>query len=141
MGRVLPLLGLALLLGLAGCKSKPDQVPAPGAPELKVKAGDLIKEYQANALAADGKYKGKTIELTGKFGSVQKAGLYGYALLMTPEDTSDENASSVLCILLPEAQDEAAKLKANDPVTLKGICDGPTPLGGPLKVNKCVFVK
>jgi hypothetical protein len=141
MTRVMPsLLGLAVAL-CAGCQTKSTPPPAPGPAEVKVEAGELIKAYRTNAINADATYKGKTIEISGRFDSVQKGGIYGYVIMLTPEGGGDEtvSASSVMCVLLPEAHEEAAKLKGNDRITLKGVFDGPV-LGGTMKVNKCTFV-
>jgi hypothetical protein len=138
----LALFGLALLLGAAaGCNKSPPAKPVDtGAPAVAVKAGELLKDYTSNAVAADGKYKGKTIEVSGKFGSAQKAPLYGYAIQLLPEDGgSDSGLSNVLCIILPEAEADTGKLKENDPITVKGICDGV--VLGQVKLTKCTLVK
>lgn len=132
---------LALALSLAGCKghTPPAHTAAAPAPAVKVKAGDLLKEYGANALAADGKYKGKIIEVTGKFGTVQKAPLLGYALQVLPEDATDLNLQGVECFLLESAQADAAKLQAGDTVTVQDTCDGQ--VVGQVKLSKCSLVK
>lgn len=44
------------------------KVPAPVSPagaDMKVTAGEFIKEFEGNELAADQKYKGKTVEVSG----------------------------------------------------------------------------
>jgi tRNA_anti-like len=90
-----------VVLGLTGCpSSKPAKAPAPTEPAMDVKAGDLLNEYGTNAVAADAKYKGKVLRVTGKFGSAQKVPLGAYAVQLLPEDASDLNLSGVQCFIL-----------------------------------------
>jgi hypothetical protein len=125
---------------MAGCGKTPAPAPAaPVAPAAKVKAGDLLAEYGANAVAADMKYKGKVIQVSGKFGSAQKAPLYGYAVQLLPEDAGDATTSSVLCIIVEAAKEDVAKMKADQPITMQGTCDGQ--VVGQIKMTKCTVVK
>jgi len=119
----LPVLVL-LTLGLVGCKTRTPPPAAPSAPSVTVKAGDLLKEYGGNAVAADAKYKGKTIQVSGKFSSAQKAPLLGYAVQLVPEDAGDVNMSYVQCFIVESAEAEVAKLQAGQMITLQGLCDG-----------------
>ena len=131
----------ALALGLAGCKKqKPPKASTPEAPAASVKAGDLLNEYSANALAADGKYKGKVIQVSGKFGSVQKMVLVGYVLQLVPEDSGDLNASMIQCVLPEDAQAAAAQLQPGQKVTVQGTCDGQV-IPGQVKMSQCRVVQ
>src|SRR5262245_58369237 len=130
-----------LALGLAGCTSKPAPTTEPAAPAATVKAGDLLGEYAANAVAADAKYKGKPLKVTGKFGSAQKAPLMGYAVQVLPADGGggDAGLSGVQCFIVESAQADVANLKPGDDVTLVGTCDGQ--VLGQIKLSKCTVVK
>ncbi len=131
----------ALALGLAGCKTKkPAKESAPETPVASVKAGDLLNEYSANALAADGKYKGKVIQVTGKFSSVQKMVLVGYVLQLAPEDAGDLNASLLQCVLTEDAQAAAAQLQPGQKVTIQGTCEG-QPIPGQVRMSQCRVVQ
>jgi hypothetical protein len=44
----------------------------PPAPPIAISADDLYAAYKANEVAADAKYKGKTLEVTGVVGSISK---------------------------------------------------------------------
>ena len=57
--------------------------------ELGALAGDLLKEYATNAVAADQKYKGKVLKVTGKFATAQKAPLLGYAVQLQGDENAD----------------------------------------------------
>jgi hypothetical protein len=131
---------LALALGLLGCGGRtPVNTAPPPAATTTVKAGDLLKEYGANAVAADLKYKGKPLQVSGKFGTAQKAPLLGYAVQVLPEDAEDLNLSGVECFILESEKEEVAKLKPGDKVTLQGTCDGQ--VVGQIKLSKCTIIK
>jgi hypothetical protein len=141
MIRLIPLAALFVLaLGLLGCRPKTPPAPAaPAAPAVTLKAGDLLKEYSGNALAADAKYKGKILHVSGKFSSVQKAPLLGFVLQLVPEDVGDLNLTDVQCFLEPSAEAEVAKLQAGQAVTVQGTCDGQ--VLAQVKLSKCTLVK
>jgi hypothetical protein len=141
MTRLVPLATLLVLTAaLPGCRPKPPPPPAaPPAPAATVKAGDLLKEYGSNALAADAKYKGKLIRVSGKFGSAQKAPLLGYAVQLLPEDAGDVNLTAVQCFIVDSAEPDVAKLQEGQQITLQGTCDGQAV--GQVKLSKCTLVK
>jgi hypothetical protein len=141
MTRLVPLVTLfALILGLLGCRTRtaPTATPA-AAPAVTVKAGDLLTEYSTNAVAADAKYKGKLVQVSGKFGSAQKAPLLGYAVQLLPEDAPDVNASAVQCFIVESAEADVAKLQQGQMITLQGTCDGQ--VLSQVKLSKCTLVK
>jgi hypothetical protein len=128
-----------LVLPLLGCPSGSKPAPPPTGPATPIKAGDLLKEYAANAVAADARYKGKLLEVTGKFGTAQKAPLLGYAVQLLPEDAGDVNLSGVECFIVESAQPDVAAFQAGQIVTLRGVCDGQ--VVGQVKMSKCTVVK
>src|SRR5262249_42074731 len=144
MTRLVPLAALLVLTaGLLGCRPKPPPAApaAPATPAATVKASDLLKEYGANVLSADNKYKGKLIQVSGKFKAVAKVPLTErYVLTLEPEDASDINLSEVQCLLDPSATDEAAKLQAGQTISLQGTCDG-QPVPSQVKLSGCKLVK
>lgn len=140
MTRPVPLAALLVLALVAGCRTHtPTQPATPAAAPVSVKAGDLLKDYGGNALAADKKYKGQVLRVTGKFGSVQKAPLIGYTLQLLPEDAGDISLSAVQCVLEESAQSAAAELKEGQTVTIQGTCDGQ--VVGQVKLSHCTVVK
>src|SRR6266849_1934698 len=84
-------------LGLFGCQNKTAPAPAtaPAKPDAMVKAGELLEQYGTNAIAADGKYKDKIVQVTGKFSSVQKAPFIGYVVQLLPDDAPALTMSGV----------------------------------------------
>ena len=130
----------ALILGLLGCRTRTTPMAeSSAAPLATVKAGDLLKEYSTNAVAADAKYKGKLVQVSGKFGSAQKAPLLGYAVQLLPEDAPDVNVSAVQCFIVESAESDVAKLQPEQMITIQGTCDGQ--VLGQVKLSRCVLVK
>jgi starvation-inducible outer membrane lipoprotein len=141
MNRLVPLATLlVLILGLLGCRTRPaPKAESPAAPAVTVKAGDLLQEYSTNAVAADAKYKGKLVQVSGKFGSAQKAPLLGYAVQLLPEDAPEVNASAVQCFIVESAEADVANLKPEQMITIQGTCDGQ--VLGQVKLSRCVLIK
>jgi tRNA_anti-like len=130
----------AFALLLLGCPTSSGPKPAPQTgPPTSVKAGDLLSEYGTNAVAADGKYKGKTLQVTGKFGSAQKNPFGGYVVQLLPEDAGDVNLSGVECFMAESAQADVATFQSGQIVTLQGTCD--VQVVGQVKMSKCTVVK
>jgi hypothetical protein len=140
---MLRLVSLALMLtlglGLLGCSGRTQAPAATGTPDVTIKAGDLLKEYGTNAVAADAKYKGKVLRVSGKFGSAQKAPLLGYAVQLLPEDAGDVNLTDVQCFIVESAEADIAKLKPGQMITMQGMCDGQ--VVAQVKLSKCILVK
>jgi hypothetical protein len=132
--------GLVLIAFFAGCQTKSAPPAPPGTPpDFTVKAGAVLAEYGANAVAVDAKYKGKLVRVTGKFGSAQKAPFMGYAVQLLPEDAPDVNLSGIECFIVESAQAEVAKFQPAQMVTLQGTCDGQ--VLGQVKMSKCTIVQ
>ena len=111
-----------LLAALLACNSEPS---AP----ISVTAEALFNEYQADESAADLKYKGNTVLVTGTVGKVN----------LTAREVSFVNANkTVLVYAVKFAPDQAAKLgalKSGQQATVKGTCDGRAKLMG-MSVNQ-----
>ena len=133
-------LAAALVLPMLGCQSgSGKQAPPPSGPAMVVTAGEMLKEYGANAVAADGKYKGKLVRVTGKFGSAQKAPLLGYAVQVLPEEAGEVNLSGIECFITEAAQADVASFQPGQMITLEGMCDGQ--VVGQVKFSKCKVIK
>ncbi|MCO6465032.1 MAG: hypothetical protein J5I53_00295 [Bradyrhizobiaceae bacterium] len=86
--------------------------PAPE-PTIKVSAVDYYQEYDANEVAADERYKGKTLEITGEVTGVEKTMGTVYVNLR-----GDELIGWVHCAL--EDESGASKISKGQNVTLVG---------------------
>jgi hypothetical protein len=101
---------------------------------IKVTAVQLAADYKANQVAADSKYKGKVIEITGTINSI------GKDILDTPYVAlnSGDMFTTVQCMFDKSNQAELATLSKDTRITLRGT--GKTYLMNVL-VDNCSVVK
>lgn len=93
--------------------------PAPAAPEvLHVEATQLLADFKANEAAADLKYKGKTLEVTGNVGKVDTEFLDKDQYVAKLDDGSQYSFLNVNCNDLTAAQ--AATVTSGTTVTVRG---------------------
>lgn len=98
---------------------------------VSVTAAQLYKDYEANEVAADAKYKGKVIAVSGVVGNIGKDLLDKmYVSLKT-----GHVIGSVQCFFAKSHQSELANMKKNTEVTLK--CMGGGKMGNVL-MRGCV---
>src|SRR5687767_11327689 len=111
---------VASLLAVAACTRTRSTAPppAPAEPVATLSADDLVKQYGENELAADGRYKGKYVQVTGRVGKVGKHPL-GYPFVQLGSDREDD-LFGVTCYLTEAGTAEAAKLQPGASVTLRG---------------------
>jgi len=130
---------LILGLGLIGVAigfalwNKPHENIAKSKAEATVEAVALFKEYNTDENAANGKFLGKTIAVTGKVKECSKTG--GGPPKVTLE-TGDEFA--VICELDALSRHPRTDFQVGETVTFKGKCDG---LNLDVQLSRCVEVK
>lgn len=103
---------------------------------ISVAASELMRDYDANEVAADAKYKDKVIQTSGTITSI------GKDILDTPYITLSSGGnsfSSVQCMFEKSDQAELAALAKNTKITLQGRVSGKT-LGNVL-IRECSVVK
>ncbi len=96
-----------------------ERKPVMSIPVASLSAAVLFGEYHANELAADAKYKGRPIEVTGVVKSI------GSDILGTPYialDAGDRTAFSVQCMF--DDNDGLVILNQGDRVRIRGTCNG-----------------
>lgn len=120
----------------------PTSVVARGEPVAKLSAIDLFNEYGANTLAADKKYKGKLIEVTG-WGVIARDGeryTFGFEVIVFPGMTQAQLARlsareqkwfrdgkyppNVIAKLNSEGEKGAADYKSGQTVRVTGFVRG-----------------
>lgn len=93
--------------------------------DMEVEAGAIMDEFLKDQGAAEKKYANKTIEITGKVGSVEINGADDITVSLQTNATDDLGIPlSVKVMLTPDQKDGAEKLKEGDKVTLKGLYTG-----------------
>jgi len=127
------IIGIGLILGCGGGSgnstatnpgaSAPSNsgAVAPAEKPIAVDAKVLTKEYDSNELAADGKYKGKLLAVTGKISNIAET--FGN---ITVSLEGSDLTKSVMCSFEESEKPSVAALKKGEKVTLVGTGDGST---------------
>jgi uncharacterized protein (UPF0333 family) len=132
---LLLVLGLALIGAAVGyfLWNKPHENMASSKAEATLEATALFSAYNADENAANSKYLGKTIAVSGKVKEVTKT--EGGPAKITLE-TGDEFA--VICELDALSQHPRTDFPVGETVTFKGKCDG---LNLDVQLSRCVEVR
>jgi hypothetical protein len=100
-------------------RSTPRQVAAPQ-PALRVE--ELLQAYESNEVAADARYKGKTIRIAGIVGDIKKD------ILNNPYVTVGTGAEFEIpvaqCMLAASSEGKAARLSQGQRIVVQGKVDG-----------------
>lgn len=97
---------------------KPHQSAADATVSLSIPADSLYYQYQSDEHAADQKFLGKVIEVTGKISEIQHNGQAEIWILST-----QQGGGGINCELFPGAR-TGTPPKTGDLVTVKGRCTG-----------------
>jgi hypothetical protein len=130
----------ALIALVSGDKPKDASKDAVQAEEAKpveatkVSATTLYSDYEANEVAADEKYKGKVLEVSGTINSI------GKDILNTPYValTTNNVISTVQCMFEKSEADKLVELKKNTKITVHGEIQGKL---GNIVLKNCEIVK
>lgn len=113
-------------------------------PDIEIFAVDLIKEFEAGDSAANKKYLDKIIELTGNVNKLEKDDAGDYTIVIG--DTL--SMSSVRCLSDTNHRSDAAIVKENSTITIRGVCTGfkknellGENLGSDVELTRCVVIK
>lgn len=136
--------GLAILIGGAwaglmySMKDSTPPVVDDGSPPIVMTAVELDKEYDTNELASDGKYKNKTLEVTGKIKKITKDDKPGK---ITVELVGIDSDSTVDCHFDKHDKSKEAELAAlnvGQQTTIRGTCKGK--VRGWVTLDKCSVI-
>lgn len=138
MKNLLIVLSLLLFVGLAcdapkesDSKSSSEETTTSEEKPIGISAEDLTKAYDENELSADKKYKGKTLEVSGRIENI--ADTLGN---VTVSLKGHNAVVSVMCSFEESEKDSVANLKKGQKTTLIGKGDGYT-AGLYAGLNKC----
>ncbi|MEO6038614.1 MAG: hypothetical protein ABIQ93_09375 [Saprospiraceae bacterium] len=127
-----------LIIGVVGVAigyyqwNKPKENMTTSKAEATVDAAQLLTEYNDNEAAANAKYLGKTIAVSGKVKETNREGGTVKVMLETGQDFG------VYCTLDSLAQHLRTDFPAGEAITLKGKCDG---LNLDVQLSRCVEMK
>jgi|1185.fasta_scaffold11922_2 hypothetical protein len=109
--------------------------PKPKTKAVRVRAGAIVKEFEDNELAADNKYKGKTLRITGVVEKIDTEFLNDEKYILQISSGGDFEFLTVNCHDMSNSQ--LAKLKKGDDVTAVGKFDDGGDLG--VEVKDCAL--
>jgi hypothetical protein len=93
--------------------------------DFKVEANVIMNEFIEDKSAAEKKYDGKTIEISGTVVAIELNGGKDISVSLQTNATDDIGIPlSVKVMLIPEMDEEIKNLKEGDKVTLKGLYKG-----------------
>ena len=130
------------LMVLATACNKPKAKPTAEEkikPDVTVTTDQLLDDYKKNHIAADQKYKGKWVQVTGKYAGTGNVALAGDYVSI---GSAHEGELDVMCFLDKNdaaARDKAGKLKEGDAVTMLGMCEGKVAGFTAIRLKLCGF--
>lgn len=138
MKRTIAALSIAVLgFTAAGCAAAEEGDSGSGSngksskPDMKVKATGIMKEYEENEAAADGKYKGKTLQVSGVIDKIDTEFMDDEEYVINIGGGTDFEFFTVNC----DDQDskDVASLKKGQKITVVGDFEDGGDLGVELK--------
>lgn len=102
---------------------------------ITIRSNQLFSEYEANDIAADKRYKGQVLQVTGSVGNISRDILDTIYVTLK---TGDFKIFSIQCFFADSFEDEAADLSPNQFLTIRGRCDGKF---GNVILKDCIIVR
>jgi hypothetical protein len=91
-------------------------------PAYTMNASDLFRAYQTDPAAANRKYTGQVIQISGACGKTETTdSLVVVTFVFSQGETGDEG---IRCAVLPPSEDPARKLLPGTTISVKGFCTG-----------------
>ena len=117
-----------------GARARPAKPAKPAKPAVEIGAVKLWRAYDANEVAADAIYKGKTLRVTGRVASIDKDFLDNIVVRLRGPNSF---ASTIASVSKGQAA-KAAALKKGQTITIDCVGGGRV-IGSP-SLNDCRFV-
>ena len=109
-------------LAIASTDEQVEQDISGISPEVTISAQQLVLAYEANEVAADEKYNGKVIAVSGVVEEIGKD--FTDSIYVSLSSGDDSLWTSVHCSFGDSHKSAAAGLSKGEYVTIKGKCDG-----------------
>lgn len=116
-------------------KKAADSAPEPKK-VIKISAEKLYKAFDDNSIAAEEKYKGKLVQVSGKIDSIDES-FWGTPYVRLKAD--DYGFTSVTCYFSSSDKSELASLQKNQSITIEGTCGSMSLLD--VDVQNCTIIK
>jgi hypothetical protein len=130
-------LGLAINggSGTDGSRSSKSIAEAPAEDIISISSSQLFAEYDANDIAADKKYKGQILEVSGSVGDISRDILDNIYVTLK---TGEYKLFSIQCFFADDFEDRAAELRPGQYLRIRGRCDGKF---GNVMLKDCIIVE
>ena len=115
----LPPCVLLLILGCANDRSIEQEIQRKRA-SYSITAADLFREYEENGTAADAKYKGKVLVVSGRVANTGKTTLGAVYIIFSANNIG----SGVDCRFAGEREKKILSIRKGSEVTVRGRCEG-----------------
>ncbi len=145
--KIIPVILVILVIGIAGGFygykefNRKNESLSDATPALNIKSTELINEFAADEKAANTKYLGKVVQVSGIIKKIDKDEKGFYTVVLG--DTS--SMSSVRCSVDSLFTKDITSMKPYSSIFMKGICTGYMPddlgIGADVILNRCVPVK
>jgi len=116
---IMAIMVIIIVIAISGDET--DQSSQPMAP-IEIAASALYSEYDANEVAAEAKYEGRILRVTGVIRSIGIEILGRPYIVLTSED--EYEVWGVQCIFDEEHKPEIARLAEGQRITIQGKCEG-----------------
>ncbi len=103
-------------------------------PQATVAADVLVKAYESDEQKANSLYLGKAIDVSGIVSEINSQSDTSINILLGKKD----DMHRVSCLMNPNQTVNTKKVKAGDPISLRGICTGYLL---DVELNRCVIIK
>lgn len=104
-------------------------------PAIQVTPAQLFAEYEANDIAADRKYKGKVLQMTGTVDNISRDILDTIYVTLK---AGNATFFRIQCFFDDGSEEAVAKLSSGQSLTIRGRCDGKF---GNVMLKDCAIVK
>lgn len=104
-------------------------------PAIQITPRQLFAEYEANDVAADRKYKGKVLQMTGTVDSISRDILDTIYVTL---QAGNATFFRIQCFFDDSSEEAVAKLSSGQSLTIRGRCDGKF---GNVMLKDCAIVK
>jgi hypothetical protein len=124
-------------LGLAVNDTKQKEQIAEAKPEdiITISSSQLFAEYKANDINADRKYKGKILQVSGTAEHISRDIVDNIYVTLKG---GEYEIFSIQCFFSDQFEDQAARLRPHQYLTIRGRCDGKF---GNVMIKDCIIVE
>ena len=124
--------GFLILSVLACAELRKKNASRESTPDFEISVDQLAKEYGDDPSAADSKYGGRTLAITGQVGEK----FLGSSIIFAGHQ---RHGFATQCIFDKNDPDSVKKIENGKEVTLLGVCMGRDGNDGPLMIHQCIL--